>query len=139
MRRTPTYGSWLAMKRRCNDSSLAQYKYYGGRGITVAWPNFEAFYADMGVRPDGHTIDRIDNDGNYEPGNCRWATWTQQCRNKGMQSNNTSGVKGVYWDRGRWRVDIVVAGKKINLGRFATIEAASAARKQGEAEHWGEQ
>lgn len=71
------------MRRRCLDPTFSRYDRYGGRGITVceAWANsFPAFLADMGKRPPGHTLDREDNDGNYEPGNCRWATQKDQCR-----------------------------------------------------------
>lgn len=72
------------MLRRCSDPRAKQYCDYGGRGIRVcdAWQEFANFYADMGDRPRGMTIDRYpDNDGNYEPGNCRWATASQQRRN----------------------------------------------------------
>lgn len=82
---TPTYRSWRAMLARCSDSKHRQFKDYGGRGIQVceAWRgSFETFFADMGERPDGRTLDRINNDDNYEPGNCRWATRTEQNRNK---------------------------------------------------------
>jgi hypothetical protein len=75
------------MLQRCRDPKARNYKWYGARGITVCerWrgkDGFENFRADMGERPDGLTLDRIDPFGNYEPGNCRWATWTEQQRNK---------------------------------------------------------
>ena len=80
-----TYSSWKAMKSRCYDKNDKDYPRWGGRGVTVceAWrDSFVEFYKDMGERPQGHSIDRIDNDGNYEPGNCRWAI-------PKTQSNNT--------------------------------------------------
>lgn len=82
--RTGAWNSWMAMKTRCENEWNKAFKYYGGRGIQVCerWKSFENFYADMGDRPKGLTIDRIDVDGNYEPGNCRWATQQEQCRNK---------------------------------------------------------
>ncbi len=82
---TPTYRTWSDMKGRCFRTLNRDYPDYGGRGITVCdrWKNsFEDFVSDMGERPKGSTIDRIDVDGNYEPGNCRWATSKQQQRNK---------------------------------------------------------
>ena len=72
------------MVRRCTNPSSADWLRYGGRGITVCsrWHRFEAFLADMGQCPDGLTLDRINNDGGYEPGNCRWTTWEQQVLNR---------------------------------------------------------
>lgn len=83
--RSRTYIAWQNMIARCYRRSCRQYKDWGGRGITVCarWrASFEAFLADMGPVPDGLTLDRIDNDGNYEPGNCRWADRSTQSANQ---------------------------------------------------------
>jgi len=85
-RRTPEYGTWQGMLNRCRNPKCKSYSYYGGRGITVCdrWrESFQAFLEDMGSKPSPtHSIDRIDNEGNYEPGNCRWATKAEQNRNQ---------------------------------------------------------
>lgn len=86
-RGSPTYNSWRGMKMRCLNPHYHQYKYYGGRGITVTlrWlgeHGFEKFLLDMGVRPKRKTLDRKDNEGNYTPNNCKWSTPSQQRRNQ---------------------------------------------------------
>jgi hypothetical protein len=81
---TREYRTWTMMKNRCLNPQTPIYKYYGGRGITICqrWQDsFEAFYADMGSRPPAMSLDRIDNNGNYEPGNCRWSNQSTQMSN----------------------------------------------------------
>ena len=81
---SPTYSSWQAMRQRCNNPNHEKFPLYGGGGITVCpeWSSYARFLADMGKRPDGMTLDRIDPDGNYQPGNVRWATPEEQEANK---------------------------------------------------------
>lgn len=80
-----TYASHRDMKQRCNNSKNKRYSNYGGRNISYckAWDNFVNFLNDMGESPEGKTLDRIDNDGNYGPDNCKWSTPKEQCANRG--------------------------------------------------------
>lgn len=91
--KSPTYKSWHAMMKRCHQTGATEYRLYGGRGINVCerWQDFRNFLADMGERPTGHSLDRIDPDGHYEPGNCRWATNLEQQNNKRNNTVLTAG------------------------------------------------
>ena len=99
MHGTPTYNSWKAMKQRCLDTNYDAYSRYGGRGIEVCerWLSFENFLADMGERPPGMTLDRIDNEGNYTPENCHWATSKQQGRNRRTNKLDDVAVTQIRW------------------------------------------
>ena len=97
------YRAWVAMRQRCNNKNHKHFAHYGGRGIKVCkrWDKFKNFLSDMGARPSAsHSVDRIDNNGNYEPKNCRWATTE-------IQSNNRSSTLWVLYN-----------GEKISLKSF---------------------
>lgn len=103
MWKTPTWQSWASMLQRVRYTTKhPRYKDYAGRGISVCdkWLTFEGFYEDMGIRPEDTTLDRIDNDGNYELSNCQWATNTQQALNR----RKRSGYKTSRW---KSRIEVI--------------------------------
>lgn len=111
MSRIPEHDVWGEIKARCLNKKNKAYPVYGGRGIAVCerWRNsFELFISDMGRRPTPlHSIDRINNDGNYEPGNCRWATMKEQSRNR--QNNIVLTVDGTTRNIHEWSALVGIA------------------------------
>lgn len=129
-KRTKEYRAWCSMRRRCFNQNTRDFSLYGARGITVCgrWDSYESFLADMGRAPSpSHSLDRIDPDGNYEPGNVRWATPTEQARNTrvrrvvrvdGLRLTDAAEQAGVsvstMWKRLRrgWSVDEAIRGTR---------------------------
>ena len=133
---TRLYNTWSDIKNRTLNLKHKDYINYGGRGITICdeWKNdVKSFYdwaITKGYEEDkGLSIDRIDNDGNYEPNNCRWTTRIIQGRNRRIKTNNTSGYKGVSYNKetGRCKSYICVNKKQIHLGYFQTAEEGAIA------------
>lgn len=140
------YMSWRAMLDRCLNPKGDFWNSYGGRGITFCseWKIFENFFAAMGPRPAGKSLDRIDVNGNYEKGNCQWATPRQQANNKRIKKNNKTGVEGVSivddGDYHYYRARATVDGKRVALGCYelspsgfkAAVEAVKKAKQLAE-------
>lgn len=138
--KTQAYASWVGARRRCTDETCEAYENYGGRGIQMCdrWlDDFEAFLQDMGDRPEGYTLDRIDVNGNYEPENCRLVTMTTQIVNRRKTRRNTSGRVGVSWYQNAWNVKITVDGRVINLGRHTDFDTACMVRDCAEHKYFG--
>jgi hypothetical protein len=137
------YESWAEMIKRCYNPNCEKYKDYGARGITVCeqWVTntykgfgFKVFLTEMGERPEGRQLDRIDNSKGYCKENCRWATPTQNAQNKRVYKTNLFGISGVVWHSRMccWQVSGSVAGKKITLYSGKDYLEACCARKSWE-------
>ena len=124
--RSKAYRIWDGMRQRCDNPKNKAYKNYGGRGIRYCpkWQFFEGFYEDMGDPPDGSSLDRIDNEGNYEPSNCRWATRIEQ--NNNSRQNTTVSFCGETLTIAQWarRIGVRANTLSLRLLRGWPVEAA---------------
>lgn len=137
----PLYHTWENMRARCNKPTHTNYHLYGGRGIKICdrWSNFAYFVDDIGPKPSPkYSLDRINPNGDYEPGNIRWATQTTQLRNQVLRSANKTGFRGVFYDRKfkTYRVAIKSNYKHYNLGSYKSLDEAIQARISGEVDYW---
>ena len=126
------YNTWAQIKDRCFNTSSEDYVNYGGRGITMCdrWrSSFETFVEDMGDRPMDTSIDRVDNQGSYEPSNCRWATREEQSRNRRVYKTSKTGYSGIRkTEAGTYQVR--TRNDRLVLGCFETLEEAITAQKE---------
>lgn len=122
------YQTWSSMRTRCNNPNRSNYEFYGGRGIRVCqrWDSFDNFKADMGERPKGYTLDRIDNDADYCPSNCRWASRSEQKVNSRPSRRSKSGIRGLGWNEAEqvWKVRLYRHGRLYYGGSHRDIEDA---------------
>lgn len=137
------YSTWVGMKQRCTNPKADKYRHYGAKGVKVCdrWLNsFQHFVDDMGEKPSPqYSLDRYpDKEGDYKKSNCRWATQQQQVMNRGLNRNNSSGHKGVYWDK-KSRSYVATIGldyKTIHIGNSKIYEEAIEMRRLAEKKYF---
>jgi len=137
---TATYSVWMNMKQRCSNINRPDYIHYGGRGITYdeAWEKFEKFYEDMGEKPEGLTLERINIDEGYCKDNCVWADETTQNYHQRVRKDNTSGVSGVTKTAdGMWRSRLWKNKSLVHNSVHISFDSAVEARKEAEMLHYG--
>lgn len=141
MEGTPTYKSWNNMMMRCTNPNRINYAEYGGSGITVSepWYKFENFFKDMGIRPEGMTLNRIGGAGVYSKETCEWATLSEQSYDQKKRATNTTGKTGVSFQKstGKWKAEITKEGQVHFIGYFTDFEGACKARQEAELKYYG--
>lgn len=138
----PLYHTWENMRQRCNNPNNTNYRWYGRRGIKVCerWSDFALFIEDIGEKPIGKSLDRINGNGDYEPGNIKWSTQQEQLRNQQLRVSNKTGTKGVWYNKkvGNYQAFIRISYKRIYLGSFYKLDDAIKAREAAELKYWGD-
>ena len=126
------YAVWLSMKQRCQTKSHVNYRHYGGRGISIdmSFIEYQDFksWSELNGYKEGLTIDRINNDGNYEPNNCRWVTMVIQANNRRYSKVSKTGFIGIEHKRNKFSARLRYDGKRYSIGVFYTALEAAIAR-----------